>query len=185
LILCIIARPKLSAREAGSPRVFLSPFWAGTAHVVQFGPIWIEQQARERAPPMRHLIEDARRDGEQHSEDRLQERTHFDASWGGPATRFLLRDQMPIMLVQQSRSSMLRRSIWPDVFAEPTHTYVYAARRVDQGTDHLRVRQALREDASETGLRPPRTLSQSTSSLLVGLPEATRGQWTATAKSSN
>jgi hypothetical protein len=88
-ILSIIARPKLSARESGSPHVFLSPFWAGAAHVVQFGPIWIEQQAREPAPPLRHRIEDARRDGEQRSEERLQERTHFDVSWGGLTTRFL------------------------------------------------------------------------------------------------
>jgi hypothetical protein len=64
----------------------------GRGHVVQFGPIWIKQQAREPAPPLRHRIEDAapRRDGEQRSEDmRFQEWTHFNVSWGGPTTQFL------------------------------------------------------------------------------------------------
>ena len=91
MILSIVPRLKPLPRESG-PRVFLSPFWAGATHVVQFGPIWIEQQAREPAPPLRHRIEDAapRRDGEQRSEDmRFQEWTHFNVSWGGPTTQFL------------------------------------------------------------------------------------------------
>ena len=32
--------------------MLLSPFWAGATHVVQLGPIWIEQRGREPAPAL-------------------------------------------------------------------------------------------------------------------------------------
>lgn len=88
------------------------------------------------------------------------------------------------MLVQQSDSSMLRRLIIPDVFAEPTHPYVYATRRVEgvigpvkkrasrviaflEGQTRTTDRKALNSRGVIRGW-----LSQSTSSLLVGLTEA-------------
>ena len=40
-------------------RVLLSPFWAGATHVVQLGPIWIEQRGREPAPATRGQTDDA------------------------------------------------------------------------------------------------------------------------------
>jgi hypothetical protein len=40
-------------------RVLLSPFWAGATHVVQLGPIWIEQRTREPAPAPRGHTDDA------------------------------------------------------------------------------------------------------------------------------
>jgi hypothetical protein len=51
---------------------------------------------------------------------------------------FYLRDQMPIMLVHQSGSSHAAQVDRPDVFAEPTHTYVYVTRRVDTENEHAR-----------------------------------------------
>jgi hypothetical protein len=57
------------ACESSAVRMFLSPFWAGTAHIVQLGPIWIEHRGREPAPPPRRRAEDAPRSRglEQHS----------------------------------------------------------------------------------------------------------------------
>ena len=40
-------------------RVLPSPFWAGATHVVQLGPIWIEQRGREPAPATRGQTDDA------------------------------------------------------------------------------------------------------------------------------
>jgi hypothetical protein len=51
----------LLACESRAARVLLSPFWAGTAHVVQLGPIWILLNAifaatgrRLRSVPLMH-----------------------------------------------------------------------------------------------------------------------------------
>ena len=102
---------------------------------MQFGPIWIEQQARDPAPPLRHRIEDAaqRRDGEQRPEDlRFQEWMHFNVSWGGPTTQFCPLDQMPVMLVSAERGLHSTQVDRPDVFVEQTPTYVDASRRVDR-----------------------------------------------------
>jgi hypothetical protein len=40
-------------------RVLLSPFWTGATHVVQLGPIWIEQRGREPTPAPRGHTDDA------------------------------------------------------------------------------------------------------------------------------
>ena len=74
-----------------APPVFLSPFWAGAAHVVQLGPIWIEQRRREPAPPPRCPIEDAAQRREQTTLWRhaIPRTASFRRSPGrAPATRF-------------------------------------------------------------------------------------------------
>src|SRR5271166_1877228 len=68
-IICLLlsAVPRhFSARTllARVVRMLLSPFWAGTTHVVQLGPIWIGQRGRDAAPPAHsHADEAAKRRG--------------------------------------------------------------------------------------------------------------------------
>src|SRR5437660_12068802 len=59
----------LLACESSATRVLLSPFWAGATHIVQLGPIWIEQWGRAATPLPRRRVEDAPRNKgrEQHS----------------------------------------------------------------------------------------------------------------------
>jgi hypothetical protein len=89
-------------------RVLLSPFWAGTAHVVQLGPIWIEQRSREPAPPLRRRVEDSPRSRrrEQHLKKYEFENVLISTSLGQPCLSVLggfdfgLLDQMRAILVR-------------------------------------------------------------------------------------
>jgi hypothetical protein len=58
-----------SPSELGTAPVLLSPFRARAAHVVQLGPVRVEQRGPEPAPPLGSHVEAAARRGdrEQHS----------------------------------------------------------------------------------------------------------------------
>src|SRR5437588_11088009 len=58
---------RLPPSELGTAPVLLSPFRARAAHVVQFGPVRVEQSGPEPAPPLGRHVEAAARRREQHS----------------------------------------------------------------------------------------------------------------------
>ena len=67
--------------------VLLSPFWARAAHVVQLGPIRVEQRAPQPAPPPSDYIKTAafRRGRKQHSRHvRVCKRGHYKPPFSVP-----------------------------------------------------------------------------------------------------
>jgi hypothetical protein len=115
----------LLAYEPCASRMLRSPFWTGAAHVVQLGPIRIEQRGREPAPSPSRRAEDPPRSRarEQHSRDmRVCECSHLGSPWMAASIAVL---PMSEMLVHSRRLLHSTQVGPPGVLVEPTHTYVY------------------------------------------------------------
>src|SRR5882672_1494340 len=80
-----IGQPK-QVLAPSAARVLFSPSWAGAAHIVQLGPVRVEQIVPQPAPPAsgRDGTSRRRRRREQRSRDIVCKCAHFQLPFGAP-----------------------------------------------------------------------------------------------------